>query len=98
VRPALRAAMGATEPFDLPRARAILDAPLRSHSGRRVYLRARLWLDDAGELHARLLPSQGSGVLTSMVGANGLVVVRAGAVALPAGARVLAHVIGGLGG
>lgn len=96
VRPAILAALGAKQPFDLPQARAVLDRPLSSRSLRRSYLRARLWLDDAGELHAQLMPKQGSGVLTSMVGANGLVVIEEGAVELPAGAPVRAHIIGAL--
>ncbi|HEY7955346.1 MAG TPA: molybdopterin-binding protein, partial [Polyangia bacterium] len=96
VRPALRTALGCAQPFDLPRARAILDGPLTIKGERRSYLRAHLRFDAAGELRARLMPHQGSHLVTSLLGANGLVIVEPGAHALSAGASVSAHVIGPL--
>jgi molybdopterin biosynthesis enzyme len=59
-------------------------------------LRARLRFAD-GRLVATPMARQGSGVLTSMLGANGLVVVDAGAHELDSGADVTALVIGPLG-
>jgi molybdopterin molybdotransferase len=96
VRPALRTALGCSRPFDLPRARAILDGPLNVKGERRSYLRAHLSFDAAGELHARPMAHQGSHLVTSLLGANGLVVIEPGAHALSAGAQVSAHVIGPL--
>jgi molybdopterin molybdotransferase len=88
VRPALRAMQGCAEPFDLARATAKLDAPLKSKGERRSYLRARLRWDEEGVLRAAAMPRQGSHVITSMVGANGLIVVQPGSQELPAGSAV----------
>jgi molybdopterin molybdotransferase len=96
VRPAVRRALGCSAPLDLEHARARLAAPLSLRGDRRQYLRARLAFVD-GALVASPMPRQGSGVLTSMIGANGLVVVAAGTHALPAGAEVEALVTGPLG-
>jgi molybdopterin molybdotransferase len=96
VRPALRAALGCAEPLDLQRATARLASPLSARSERRNFLRARLGFSD-GKLTATPMSRQGSGVLTSMLGANGLIVLPPGAHALPAGAEVDALVIGALG-
>jgi molybdopterin molybdotransferase len=95
VRPAIRAALGCQRPLDHPRADAALRAPLTVRSDRPTYLRARLALED-GRLVAEPMPRQGSGVSTSMLRANGLVVLPAGEHALAAGARVSALVIGPL--
>jgi molybdopterin molybdotransferase len=96
VRPAIRTALGCEQPFDLERATAILDGPLRTGGDRRQYLRARLWFAD-GRLRARVMARQGSGMLTSMIAANGLVVAEAGRRELEAGAEVPALIIGRLG-
>lgn len=96
VRPALRAALGCSAPLDLERARARLQTPLATRGERRQYLRARLAFVD-GVLTATPMARQGSGVLTSMLGANGLVVAGAGAQSLEAGALVDALIIGPLG-
>src|SRR5206468_2987457 len=85
VRPALRAAMGCARPFDLPTVTARLTAPLRSRGERRNYLRARLRADDTGALTVDVAPRQGSHVLSSMVGANALVVLEPGDHDLAAG-------------
>jgi molybdopterin molybdotransferase len=92
VRPAIRAALGCAPAFDLPQADAVLDQPLRVRSDRRAYLRASLRFAD-GVLTAIPMPHQGSGALTSMLGANGLIVVERGPVELPAGARVRTLII-----
>jgi molybdopterin molybdotransferase len=95
VRPAIRAALGCRAPLDLPRARARLSAPLEVRGERRNYLRARLAFVD-GQLQATAMPRQGSGVLTSMLDANGLLVVAGGTRTLAAGDEVDALVIGPL--
>jgi molybdopterin molybdotransferase len=95
VRPAIRAALGCRAPFDLPRARARLTAPLQVRGERRTYLRARLGYAE-GTLMATPMARQGSGVLTSMLEANGLVVLEAGPRAFAAGDEVTALIIGSL--
>jgi molybdopterin molybdotransferase len=96
VRPALRAALGCSQPLDLERASAVLDAPLSVRGERRSFLRARLRFSD-GNLHATPMARQGSGVLTSMLGANGMIELPAGAHRLDPGATVTALIIGPLG-
>jgi molybdopterin molybdotransferase len=75
VRPAVRKAAG--HPQDrllLPQARAVLDQMLENDGDRRQYMRARLRRQE-GRLHAAVQASQGSHILTSMLGANGIVVL-----------------------
>lgn len=72
-RPALQKALG------LPLAprrsiRAVTDDRIRMPDGRRFYARVRLREEDDG-WHATLTGAQGSGVLTSMLDVDGLVVV-----------------------
>ena len=85
--PALRKAMGQEEALFPPAVHARLEAPLKSIGDRRVYFRVHVLARD-GELHARPLISQGSGSLTSMIGANGLAIVESGVTFVDAGARV----------
>lgn len=92
VVPALRKAAGQEGELFPPAVRARLTAPLRAAADRRVYFRVRVEARD-GELFARPLATQGSGSLTSMIGANGLAVVEAGTSA-DAGADVPALLIG----
>lgn len=83
--PALRKAMGQEDgvyPLMVP---ARLEAPLKSIGDRRVYFRVHVSSRD-GELHAKPLASQGSGSLTSMIGANGLAIVESGVTFVDAGA------------
>ena len=96
VRPAIRTALGCSTPFDLERASARLDAPLSVRGERRQLLRARLRFVD-GRLTATPMPRQGSGVLTSMLAANGLIVVEAGTHRFDAGADAAVLIIGPLG-
>jgi len=77
VAPALRKAAGQEGELFPPAVRARLTAPLRAAVDRRVYFRVRVTARD-GELIAQPLATQGSGSLTSMIGANGLAVVEAG--------------------
>jgi molybdopterin molybdotransferase len=88
VRPAIRAAMGATRPFDLPRATAQLARPLKVKGERRSYLRATCAWDGDGRLRATLMPRQGSHLLTSILGANAFVVVEPGSHDWPENATV----------
>jgi molybdopterin molybdotransferase len=87
VRPALRKSLGEPEPLFPPTVSMRLAAPLRSAGDRRVYVRVHVAAHD-GELVAQPLTSQGSGSLTSMLGANGLAVVEQGVTAVAAGERV----------
>jgi molybdopterin biosynthesis enzyme len=75
--------------------RARLTSPLRSAGDRRVYVRVRLAAHD-GELRARPLATQGSGALTSMLGANGLAIVEEGVRSIEEGALVNVAVIGAI--
>jgi molybdopterin molybdotransferase len=95
VRPAIRAALGCAQPLDLPRATVRLDAPLAVRGDRRNFLRARVRFVD-GRLVATPMSRQGSGMLSSMLGANALVVVDAGTHQFDAGADAEAILIGPL--
>jgi molybdopterin molybdotransferase len=96
VRPSLRAALGCARPFDLPTVAARLAAPLRARGDRVSFLRARVAADDSGALTADVFARQGSHVLTSMIGANALVVLAPGTYELAAGSSVRALLIGPL--
>ncbi|HEX2833603.1 MAG TPA: gephyrin-like molybdotransferase Glp [Thermoanaerobaculia bacterium] len=95
VAPALRKAMGQESALFPPTVHARLRAPLKSPGDRRVYFRVRLASAD-GMLEARPLASQGSGSLTSMLGANGLAVVSAGTKLVEEGETVPVVWIGAL--
>jgi molybdopterin molybdotransferase len=89
-RPAIRM-LGGRSPL-LPGTR---EARLREdvqNSGRRHYMRARLWRGSDGSLEVTTRGSgvrvQGSGILSSMVWANCFVVVPEGVLSLPAGTIV----------
>ena len=66
--------------------RARLKEPIERKDGRRHYLRVRLREDDGYE--ARLTGDQGSGILNSLVQADGLAVIPEDARRLPAGSEV----------
>jgi molybdopterin molybdotransferase len=87
VRPALRKFLGHTEPRLPPAVEMPVTAPLKSAGDRRVYVRVHVQPQN-GELTAQPLAAQGSGSLTSMLGANGLALVEHGVTNVPAGARV----------
>jgi molybdopterin molybdotransferase len=76
VAPSIRKASGSDNLF-APVVRMRVAAPLRSKGDRRTYLRVRVVARD-GELIAQPMPSQGSHVSTSMLGANGLAILEAG--------------------
>jgi molybdopterin molybdotransferase len=85
--PALRKAMGKEWDLFPSLINARLATPLTSIGDRRVYFRVHVFARD-GELHAKPLASQGSGSLTSMIGANGLAVVEEGVTRVEAGAMM----------
>jgi molybdopterin molybdotransferase len=74
VRPALQRLMGTT-PSALPVLRAKASADIRKRGGRTEYQRASIERNDQGDYVATVLPNQGSGVLSGMVQAQGLVVL-----------------------
>ena len=75
VRPALLQMMGARpEPEVLLKARSLED--IRKKPGRTEYQRGRVSTAPNGSLHVKTTGSQGSGVLSSMAQANGLIVLH----------------------
>lgn len=87
VAPALRKAMGQTGDLLPPSVTMRTGGRLRSKGDRRQYLRVRVVARD-GELVALPMASQGSGVSTSMVGANGFAVLESGVTEAAEGERV----------
>lgn len=74
VRPLLLKMQGASRPFR-DQVTAICDQGITKPAGRREFLRAKVeWRD--GAYHAALTGAQGSGILTSMVQADGLMVLE----------------------
>jgi molybdopterin molybdotransferase len=74
VRPALQQLMGWQAP-PLPLLKARSTGALRKKPGRTEYQRGIVSTNAAGELHVSITGNQGSGVLRSMVQANGLIVL-----------------------
>lgn len=72
---------------------AVFDEDVES-DGRESYLRSRVRKVN-GEYHAVLTGSQDSGVMTSMVSANGLAILPAGVTHLPAGSKTTVWMLGG---
>jgi molybdopterin molybdotransferase len=72
-RPAMLKMMGHKK-LDKPIIEAIMEEPIGNADGRRIFARAIVQKRD-GKYFARLTGPQGSGILTSMTLANGLVVV-----------------------
>lgn len=75
VRPALLRMMGSTRPAP-PLLRAISTEAMRKKPGRTEYQRGTVTTAADGTLQARTTGNQGSGVLSSMVQANGLIVLH----------------------
>jgi molybdopterin molybdotransferase len=73
---------------------AVLDEQVQS-DGRESYLRARV-RRIGDERHVRLTGSQDSGVMTSLVNANALMIVPAGETRLAKGSQVAVWILGGL--
>jgi molybdopterin molybdotransferase len=75
VRPALLQMMGCTQPA-LPLLKAKCSDAIRKKAGRTEYQRGIVSTTSAGTLQVRLTGSQGSGMLSSMTQANGLIVLH----------------------
>jgi molybdopterin molybdotransferase len=75
IRPALLQMMGA-RPQPLPLLQAHNEQPLRKKAGRTEYQRGIVSTAPDGRLQVRTTGNQGSGVLSSMVQANGLIVLH----------------------
>ena len=74
VRPALLRMMG-SDAAATPMLRARSLEPIRKKAGRTEYQRGFVSTDADGQLQVAITGNQGSGVLSSMVQANGLVVL-----------------------
>lgn len=92
VKPALRKAMGILPPWTMPTIDVILDSRASSKGDRRTYLRANLRYEE-GNFYASLASKQGSGVSSSMLGANALVILEEGVTELKEGSQAKALVI-----
>lgn len=84
VRPALRKMMGQTSNLQLPPVSARAAVPFESRGDRRMYFRVQV-VSREGELVAFPARAQGSGVSTSMIGANGLGWLDAGSTRVDTG-------------
>jgi molybdopterin molybdotransferase len=93
IAPAIRKASGLSGGLLPPVVNARLLAPLEAKGERRVYMRVHV-SSSGGELVAAPARAQGSGVSTSMVGANGLAVLEPGTARSAAGDSVPVVLIG----
>src|SRR5205823_4529974 len=73
VRPVLWRLFG-REKLNRPRVKVELNDPVMHAPGRREFVRSQCWLE-GGRFFARPTGAQGSGILTSMLGANALLVL-----------------------
>lgn len=94
LRPALRTMMGALA-VDRPRISVRVAHGLWP-ADRIEMQRAVVWVDGSGELVAQTTGSQASARLSSLVGANALLIVPPGTHPIPAGSRVEALILGAL--
>lgn len=92
VRPALRKMMGHRVLFR-PTVKARLAEELTKRGNRLHFVRVRLERDAQGELVARSTGNQSSGVLTSLLAAQGLLIFPAAATRLVAGESVVVQVL-----
>ncbi len=97
VAPSIRKAMGQRRAILPPIASVRLAAPIRTKGDRRTYFRVRV-VAEGGELVAHPASAQGSGVLTSMIGANGLAILERGTTRAESGSVVPAVLIGSVAG
>jgi molybdopterin molybdotransferase len=86
VRPAILKMMGRSN-LDMPSITAMMEDPVKNDDGRRFFARVLVSRRD-GKYFARLTGHQGSGILTSMIKANGLAVVPEGTEELKPGSTV----------
>jgi molybdopterin molybdotransferase len=92
VRPAIRKMQGRTD-LNRPRVTAVLDEPIRSPAHKVSFLRVTLHRRSDEVWHARSTGAQGSGILRSVVLADGLAEVPANVTELQAGERVIVHLL-----
>jgi molybdopterin molybdotransferase len=93
-RPAILTMLGITD-LDKPTVKAVLVDEIPSKDERRHYVRVCLERDgDADAYRASLTGAQGSGILNSMVKANGLAIIPEDWTHAPAGSRVRAMFFG----
>ena len=83
VKPALLKLMGHRATMR-PVYQAVIEEDLANTDGRTYVVRVRAWLED-GVWHISTTGAQGSGILKSMVGANGLAFIPGGARGVKAG-------------
>ncbi len=93
IAPAIRKAMGQTANLLPPIVETHVAATLKSRGDRRSYMRVRVVAEN-GRLVAHPMVAQGSGVSTSMVQANGLVIVESGVTVVDAGSSVPTVLLG----
>jgi molybdopterin molybdotransferase len=86
VRPAILKMLGRTD-LERPTVEATLMDEVKRKDDRRHFLRVRVE-EQAGEYRATLTGGQGSGILSSMVKANGFAILPEEWTHAPAGARV----------
>ncbi len=91
-RPAMLKMMGKKN-LAKPVVEAVLEEPVANTDGRRVYTRAIVTKRD-GQYYARLTGPQGSGILTSMSLANGLVIIPEDTAGVKAGEIVKVMMLG----
>ena len=91
-RPAMLKMMGKKN-LAKPVVEAVLEEPVVNTDGRRLYTRAIVTRSD-GQYHAHLTGPQGSGILTSMSLANGLVIVPEDTTGAKAGETVKVILLG----
>lgn len=96
-RPALRKMMGyGPHDWHLPMVPAELENDLKAGGDRRHYLRARV-TRTGGRFYASTVAGQGSGMLSSMTGTNGLVIVETGVTSVSRGTEVSVLLMGAAG-
>jgi molybdopterin molybdotransferase len=91
VRPALRRMQGRTD-LNRPRVTAVLEDEVTSPNDKVSFLRVKLRRTD-GTWHAHSTGAQGSGILRSVVEADGLAEVPTGRTSLFPGERVVVHLL-----
>ncbi len=93
IAPAIRKAMGQTANLLPPIVQTRVAAPLKSRGDRRSYMRVRVVAENC-ELVSYPMVSQGSGVSTSMVQANGFAIMETGITEIEAGSIVPTVLVG----
>lgn len=94
IAPSLRKAMGQRSNLLSPTVSIRMREDIRSRGDRRSYQRVRVRAGTDGILEGMPMKAQGSGVSTSMVGANGLAVLEKGTTLVESGSVVSAVLFG----